>query len=62
MTVEQAEAQVEELEGGYLAHVFSSSDAPLAKTPFVVERADEWIKSKDTIRRRCGYGRLYEIS
>ena len=31
MTVEQAEAQVEELEGGYLAHVFSSCDAPLGK-------------------------------
>ena len=62
MTVEQAEAQVEELEGGYLAHVFSSCDAPLAKTPFVVELADKWIKSKDTIRRRCGYGLLYEIS
>ena len=62
MTVEQAEAQVEELEGGYLAHVFSSCDAPLAKTPFVVELADQWIKSKDTVRRRCGYGLLYEIS
>jgi 3-methyladenine DNA glycosylase AlkD len=62
MTVEQAETQVEELEGGYLAHVFSSCDAALTKTPFVVELADKWIKSKDTIRRRCGYGLLYEIS
>ncbi|MGI9429558.1 MAG: DNA alkylation repair protein [Bythopirellula sp.] len=62
MTVEQAEAQVENLEGGYLAHVFSSCDAPLAKTSFVVELADKWIKSKDTVRRCCGYGLLYEIS
>ena len=62
MTIEQAEAQVEELEGGYLEHVFSSCDAPLAKTPFVVELADKWIKSKDPVRRRCGYGLLYEIS
>jgi len=62
MTLEQAEAQVEELKGGYLAHVFSSCGAPLAKTPFVVELADKWINSKDTMRRSCGYGLLYEIS
>ncbi len=62
MTIEQAESQVDHLEGGYLAHVFSSCDAPLAKTPFVVELADQWITSKDTMRRRCGYGLLYEIS
>ena len=62
MTIEQAEKQVEELEGGYLAHVFSSCDAPLAKTSFVVELADKWIKSKDSMRRQCGYGLLYEIS
>lgn len=62
MTIEQAEAQVEELEGGYLVHVFSSCDATLAKTTFVVELADKWIRSKDPVRRRCGYGLLYEIS
>lgn len=62
MTIEQAESQVEQLQGGYLAHVFSSCDATLAKTPFVVELADKWIKSKDPVRRRCGYGLLYEIS
>jgi hypothetical protein len=61
MTVEQAEAQVEQLHGGYLAHVFSSCDARLAKTSFVVELADRWIYSKDSVRRRCGYGLLYEI-
>lgn len=62
MTIEQAETQVEKLQGGYLAHVFSSCDATLAKTPFVVKLADKWVKSKDPVRRRCGYGLLYEIS
>ncbi|HBV63342.1 MAG TPA: hypothetical protein DEF45_10015 [Rhodopirellula sp.] len=62
MTIEQSERQVEELEGGYLAHVFSACGAPLAKTSFVVELADRWTKSKDSIRIRCGYGLLYEIS
>jgi hypothetical protein len=47
---------------GYLAHVFSSCDAKLAKTPFVVELADGWVKSDDPQRKRCGYGLLYEIS
>jgi len=62
ITVEQAETQVENLQGGYLAHVFSSCDATLAKAPFVVELADKWIRSKDPERKRCGYGLLYEIS
>jgi hypothetical protein len=60
--MDQAETQVEQLDGGYLAHVFSSCDATLAKTPFVVEIADKWVESNDAIRRRCGYGLLYEIS
>ncbi|MGI9316651.1 MAG: DNA alkylation repair protein [bacterium] len=62
MTIDQAEAQVEQLQGGYLAHVFAFCDATLAKAPFVVELADKWIKSNDPVRRRCGYGLLYEIS
>ncbi len=62
MTMEQAETQVDDLAGGYLAHVFSSCDATLAKTPFVVELADKWVKSRDPVRKRCGYGLLYEIS
>ncbi|NNJ96243.1 MAG: hypothetical protein HKP12_03715 [Gammaproteobacteria bacterium] len=62
ITIEQAETQVEQLQGGYLAHVFSSCDATLAKAPFVVELADKWIKSKDSVRQGCGYGLLYEIS
>ena len=62
MTIDQAEEQVEQLQGGYLAHVFSSCDAPLAKTTFAVELADRWTKAKDNMRRRCGYGLLYELS
>ena len=62
MTQEQAETQVEELEAGLLSHVFSSCDATLAKTPFVVELASKWIGSGDPVRRACGYGLLYEVS
>ena len=62
LTMEQAETQVDDLAGGYLVHVFSSCDATLAKTPFVVELTDKWVKSRDSVRKRCGYGLLYEIS
>ena len=62
ITIDQAERQVEQLQGGYLAHVFSSCDATLAKAPFVCELLDRWIVSEDETRRRCGYGLLYEVS
>ena len=62
MTIEQAETQVEQLHGGHLAHVFSSCDATLAKTPFVVELMETWVLSKDPVRQQCGYGLLYEVS
>lgn len=63
MTREQVEEQVQGgLERGYLVHVFSSCDASLAKTPFAFELATEWIESEDDMRRRCGYGLLYELS
>jgi len=62
ITREQAEHQVEQLNGGMLAHVFASCDATLAKTPFVIDLADHWIRNGDTTRRRCGYGLLYETS
>jgi len=62
ITREQAEQQVEQLSGGMLAHVFASCDATLAKTSFVVELADQWVNSKDPVRRDCGYGLLYEAS
>ncbi len=59
---DQAEAQVEELQGGELAHVFVSCGATLAKTPFVFDLACDWMDSSDDIRRRCGYTLLYELS
>ncbi len=62
ITREQAERQVEELAGGMLAHVFASCDATLAKAPFALELADDWVQSDDPIRRDCGYGLLYEAS
>ncbi len=62
ITPEQAEAQVEELAGGMLSHVFASCDATLAKTSFVVELAEKWVRSDDPVRRDCGYGLLYEAS
>lgn len=62
MTIEQAEYQVDQLYKGHLAHVFSSCDAALAKTSFVVPLLMDWINSNDTIRKRCGYGLLYEVS
>lgn len=62
ITRDQAEQQVEELAGGMLAHVFASCDATLAKTSFMVELAEEWVRSDDPVRRDCGYGLLYEAS
>ncbi len=59
---EQAEEQVEELEGGMFPHIFASCDATLAKTPFAFELARDWVEAKDDIRRRCGYTLLYELS
>ena len=62
MTIEQAESQVDQLYIGHFAHVFSSCDAALAKTSFVVPLLMDWINSNSNIRKRCGYGLLYEVS
>jgi hypothetical protein len=62
ITRDQAERQVEELAGGMLAHVFASCDATLAKTSFMVDLAEQWVRSDDPVRRDCGYGLLYEAS
>jgi len=59
---EQAEEQVEELDGGMFPHIFASCDATLAKTPFAFDLARDWVESKDLMRRQCGYGLLYELS
>jgi len=62
ITRDLAEAQVENVNQGHLQHVFSSCGAVLAKTPFVVDLASDWVKSNDPRRRCCGYGLLYELS
>lgn len=62
VTRAQAEEQVENLQGGYLAHVFSSCDATLAKTPFAFDLACDWMESDDPVRRQCAYALIYELS
>ena len=62
ITKEQVEKQVEELDIGLLTHVFSSCDATLAKSPLAFDLANEWIATDHDIRRRSGYGLLYELS
>ena len=63
MTREQAEAKVDGgLDNGHLVHVFTTRDATLAKTPFAFELSCDWMASNDAMRRRCGYGLLYELS
>lgn len=62
ITREQIESQVEDIDYGYLVHVFSACGAPVANTPFIAELASEWIESTDSVRRRCAYGFLYELS
>lgn len=62
LTREQVERQVEDVSMGLLAHVFSSCDATLAKAPFAFELAADWVSNTDPMRRRCGYGLIYELS
>lgn len=62
MSRAQVEQQVDDLSGGYLAHVFSTCGATLAKTDFGLEIADDWMQSADPVRRRCAYGLQYEYS
>ncbi|MDF1698086.1 MAG: DNA alkylation repair protein [Saprospiraceae bacterium] len=59
---DQVELQVDNMNQGHLAHVFSSCDAALSKTPFVVELLSDWINKEDSMRKGCGYGLLYEVS
>jgi hypothetical protein len=62
LTREQVENQVQGVRAGMLAHVFSSCDATLAKSPLAFDLAREWIQSDDPLRRQCGYGLVYELS
>lgn len=62
LTREQVEQQVEELDAGHLAHVFSACGATLPRAPFARELACEWMDSEDPVRRRCAWALMYEIS
>lgn len=63
MTRDQVESQIDDgLADGMLTHVFASCDATLSKTTFAFEAACDWMESKDPVRRRSGYGLLYELS
>jgi 3-methyladenine DNA glycosylase AlkD len=62
ISIEQMESQVKDINFGYLVHVFSACGAPVAKTPFIVELTNEWVKDSDTVKNRCAYGFLYETS
>jgi len=61
-TRKQVEKQVEGIQAGYLAHVFSTCDATLAKSPLAFEVAVDWMDHKDPNRRQCAYGLIYELS
>ena len=54
--------QVGELDVGLLTHVFSSCDATLSKSPIAFDLANEWLTTDHDLRRRSGYGLLYELS
>jgi hypothetical protein len=62
LTREQVEQQVDGAGAGVLSHVLSSCDATLAKSPIAFEIAKAWMKSKDSVRRSCGYGLVYELA
>ena len=62
ITKEQIESQVKNIDFGYLVHVYSACGAPVTKTPFISEVAQAWATSKDSIKRRCANGFIYELS
>ena len=62
ITREQMEAQVEDVDFGMMVHVYSACGAPVAKTAGIDQVAREWVESADPVRRRCGYGFVYELS
>ena len=62
ITKEQIESQVKDINFGMLVHVFSACGAPVAHVPFIIELTDEWLENNDSVKRRCAYGFLYELS
>jgi 3-methyladenine DNA glycosylase AlkD len=62
LTRDQVEKQVDGAGAGMLGHVLSSCDATLPKSPIAFEIAQDWMASKDPVRRSCGYGLVYELA
>jgi hypothetical protein len=62
LTRDQVEKQVDGAGPGMLSHVLSSCDATLPKSPIAFEIAQDWMASKDPVRRSCGYGLVYELA
>ncbi len=62
ITREQMESQVEDVDFGLMVHIYSACGAPVAKTAFIDEVADDWVKSSNSVKRRCAYGFVYELS
>jgi 3-methyladenine DNA glycosylase AlkD len=62
LTREQMEKQVEGAGPGLLSHVLSSCGSTLTMSPIAFDLARDWMKSKDDLRRRCGYGLVFELA
>jgi 3-methyladenine DNA glycosylase AlkD len=62
LTRDQIEKQVDDARPGLLSHVLSSCDATLPKSFIAFEIAKGWMASKDSVRRSCGYGVVYELA
>jgi 3-methyladenine DNA glycosylase AlkD len=62
LTREQMEAQVEGADPGLISHTLTACGATLPKSPIAFDLACEWMKSKDHVRRRCGYGLVFELA
>lgn len=62
LTRDQVEQQVEGAGPGMLSYVLSSCDATVAKSPIAFEIAKGWMTDKDSVRRSCSYGLIYELA
>ncbi len=62
ITLKQMEKQVKDIDFGFMVHVFSACGAPVTKLSSIDKIAAEWVESSDSIKRRCAYGFLYELS
>lgn len=62
LTREQMEMQVDGAGPGMLSHAMVACGAVLPKSPIAFDLANDWMKSKDPVRRDCGYGLVYELA